>query len=74
MSLSKQQNKELQEALADQKYWQEEVGNPLGLKLVGWTGRNSAQFRGDNGEYVTIDGWFAKRLIANERKVLTATL
>ena len=54
---------ELKRAKADQKYWKEEIGDPLGLILVGWSYRSSATFRDKEGNCVQIESWFATKII-----------
>lgn len=56
-------NKELKEAEADRKFWKEEIGDPLGLMLVGWTYRQSALFSDNNGHTINIERWFANQII-----------
>lgn len=55
---------ELKQAKEDQKWWQEKIGDPLGLILMGWTYKQSALFRDDQGYSVTIEGWLANRILS----------
>ena len=63
MAKRKDNNKELQEALADQKWWQDKVGKPLGLRLSGWSNRHTASFYNEENLSIQIPGWFAERII-----------
>lgn len=52
---------ELDQITADKNYWLD-VGEILGIRLTGWTGRTSAQFLREDGSTVRLDPWWVEKV------------